>query len=399
MSEKETTKGAKRNLMIIAAVSGSAVIITGLIIMNSLGSDKSQAIAASSEVPEIQAEAIPRDPNEKPINTEELSKLNKELDANKAQEVSKEGGTYVPDMIAGETQMINEETNKEKPNDSIPGSGVPQTAMENNSNMQLQQQQQQQQQQQFPAAALVGLEELIQSSKPMPSVSGSTLDVSKFNESNSSNNNKTVETNKTNDCPINRECNSSGDIIIIHAGNSIFAQLELSINTDEKSPVFAKIISSDPLLNGKKMIGEFYQNPNYTVGIKFNSISLDSGMISVDGIVVDSQTGRAALAGKVDHKYLERFGLPMIAAASGKYAELIGQQGTQMISTNGTIMTASNIPISQIRTAAIAEGVKSAGSTLNETAKSAKISTELPNNIGVQVKFLQDVIIKNERRQ
>lgn len=396
MSDKEQTKGAKRNLMIIGAVVAAAVIISGWVVMNSIGSSNTQAIAASSEVPEIPVDAVPRATGDAPINSDEFKVLNKDLDVEAAKKASKEGGAYIPDLIAGETQEVKspekikaEEEKRLKESQTaamLAGGEIPTTTVGNATAGQ------QPAAPVISAAALVSLAGLIDDTKPAGSVSGTTLDVSKIEVKTGGDTSHVVD--KSSDCPINRNCNSSGDMILIGAGGSTFVQLEISIHTDEKSPVFGKILSSDPLLHNRPIIGEFYQNPNYTVGIKFNTIAMADGSISIDAIVIDSQTGRAALVGKVDKKYIERFGLPMLAAGSGKYAELIGQQGTQMTATNGTTMTASNIPMSQIRTAAIAEGVKSAGTTLNETAKAAKISTELPNHLGVQIRFLQDVVIK-----
>ncbi len=181
-------------------------------------------------------------------------------------------------------------------------------------------------------------------------------------------------------------------VILYQAGESAFASIDMSINTDEPSTVFATILSG----KGKKgvLIGAARRNANNTVTVEFDQIALPKKKtVPCRAVVVNPETGRASLSGDVDYKITQRFILPVIAAGAGKYGELIARQGTTTMGT-GVTTTSTSLTSSQIRNAMIGAGVQTGVNTLNKNAEDIDPSVTLQNDLGVEVKFVQDLIIQ-----
>ena len=94
---------------------------------------------------------------------------------------------------------------------------------------------------------------------------------------------------------------------VIKAGSIMYAVLITGINSDEKSPIMAKIVTGK--LKGSKLIGQFVRE-NDRVIINFNLINIPSMKTSLplNAVAIDSNTARTALASHVNHHYLLRYG-------------------------------------------------------------------------------------------
>lgn len=187
---------------------------------------------------------------------------------------------------------------------------------------------------------------------------------------------------------------AAGGRMIIKSGEKVFVSIDTAINTDEPSPVIAAILSG--AASGWKMFGQTRQNPNNTLSVEFTRLTLPSGSsIPVSAFAIDPQTGRTAVSGSVDHKIFERFVLPAMAAGLGKYGEIVAQQGTQTTASPlaGSTVTTKNMTRQQMRDAAIGASVGETSSMFGAEAKAAKPSVSTERNLGIEVVFMQEVVI------
>jgi len=99
--------------------------------------------------------------------------------------------------------------------------------------------------------------------------------------------------------------NASGKVI--KAGNVMFGVLTIGLNTDEKSPIMARIISGQ--LKGSTLMGSFTRE-NTKVMIKFDRLNMpgQKSTISIDLVAIDPSTARTVVAGHVNHHYLLKYG-------------------------------------------------------------------------------------------
>lgn len=152
---------------------------------------------------------------------------------------------------------------------------------------------------------------------------------------------------------------------IIKAGSVLFAVLDTGINSDERSPVLATILSGD--LKGARLIGNF-QRSGKTVSLTFNLLNVPylPSSIPVNAVAIDSNTARAALSGKVDNHYMLRYGSVFAASflsGVGKAVESSANSVQISPPTGETI----NINSSLTATQSALIGLGEAGSKLSDT--------------------------------
>ena len=98
--------------------------------------------------------------------------------------------------------------------------------------------------------------------------------------------------------------------ILYKAGDIVFAVLETSINSDEQSPIMARIVQGP--LNGAKLIGNFQSAGVNADKLKlvFNVMNVPNipRSISFSSVAIDPETARTAMATDVDNHYLLRYG-------------------------------------------------------------------------------------------
>lgn len=182
--------------------------------------------------------------------------------------------------------------------------------------------------------------------------------------------------------------------MLIGAGDKVYVSIDTAINTDEPSPVQAQILTGKA--RGYGMFGQSRHNPNNTISVEFTRMTLPSGYsIPVAAYAIDPKTGRTSVPGSVDYKIFERFVLPAVAAGLGKYGEIVAQQGTQTATSPlaGTTTTTHNMTRQQMRDAAIGAGVGEISSTFTAEAKDAKAAVSTQRNLGIEVTFMQEVIV------
>ncbi len=135
--------------------------------------------------------------------------------------------------------------------------------------------------------------------------------------------------------------------LINKAGTIYNAILETGINSDEPSPVLAKIVSGP--LKGTRLIGKMNTSGEKVV-VEFSTASVPSysSSIKISGIAIDPNTSRTGLASDVDRHYFLKYGVLLGATFLGGYADAISQKGqvcttsalgTTTCQTNGAIST------------------------------------------------------------
>ncbi len=94
---------------------------------------------------------------------------------------------------------------------------------------------------------------------------------------------------------------------VMKAGSVMFAVLDTSVNSDEKSPIMASIV--DGPLKGSKLIGRFTR-VNQRVLLSFNLLNDPNyyKSLSLNAVAIDPNTARTAISGEVNNHYLLRYG-------------------------------------------------------------------------------------------
>lgn len=182
--------------------------------------------------------------------------------------------------------------------------------------------------------------------------------------------------------------------MIIKSGERVFVSIDTAINTDEPSPVIAMILSGNA--RGMTVFGQSRHNPNNTISVEFNRIALPSGKSApISAFAIDPNTGRTSVEGSVDHKIFERFVLPALTAGLSKYGEIMGQQGktSSVAPLTGVTTTTQNMTAQEIRNASIGAGVGSVSGALGKSASEAKPSVTTERNLGIEVIFMQELMI------
>lgn len=131
----------------------------------------------------------------------------------------------------------------------------------------------------------------------------------------------------------------------IKAGTILYAVLDTSINSDEKSPILARIVSGT--YKGAKLIGEFKKPANADrVVLQFSRLTLPEAAVSfpVNFYAVDPETARTALATDVDHHYLARYGSLFASSFMEGYGKAIKEAGSVQTNNPGSNTTTTTSP-------------------------------------------------------
>ncbi len=185
----------------------------------------------------------------------------------------------------------------------------------------------------------------------------------------------------------------------IKTGDILFAVLDTSVNTDEPGPILATIVSGK--LKGSKLIGSFTlpANANKMV-VTFNTLSMRGAdkTIGISAYAIDPNTARTALASRVNHHYLMRYGSLFASTFLAGFSSAIQSADTTITigGTGGTTDTTvqNGINRSLLENALI--GLGEVGKAWSETAQelmNRPTTIELFSGTGMGVLFTQDVQI------
>jgi intracellular multiplication protein IcmE len=185
----------------------------------------------------------------------------------------------------------------------------------------------------------------------------------------------------------------------IKTGDILFAVLDTSVNTDEPGPILATIVSGK--LKGSKIIGSFTLPANADkMVVTFNTLSMlgaDQTM-GISAYAIDPSTARTALASRVNHHYLMRYGSLFASTFLAGFSSAIQSADTTITigGTGGTTDTTvqNGINRSLLENALI--GLGEVGKAWSETAQelmNRPTTIELFSGTGMGVLFTQDVQI------
>lgn len=151
------------------------------------------------------------------------------------------------------------------------------------------------------------------------------------------------------------------NIVVIPAGEIVYAQLITEANSDIPGPVLAQIMSGP--LSGSRILGTFSRQEEFLT-IRFNTAIVDGVSYSINAIALDPGTTLPALATEVDHRYFQRIILPTAAAFVEGAAGIIAESGRTDVTVSGDIVVQETTE-ADIREE-IAGGIEEAGSKLSE---------------------------------
>lgn len=162
------------------------------------------------------------------------------------------------------------------------------------------------------------------------------------------------------------------------AGTIFHAIIETAVNSDEESPVLAKIVSGP--LKGTRLIGSF-KNLGEKVLIEFNLANIPALDKSTPfkAFAIDTKTSRTALADSVDNHYFKRYGVLLATSFISGYSAALTKSGTS--TTQGIFGSTESTP-------------KYDSKELNKIAL-GKVSDEVSKDIEKQSKGLVPTIYVN----
>jgi intracellular multiplication protein IcmE len=180
--------------------------------------------------------------------------------------------------------------------------------------------------------------------------------------------------------------------IIYKAGSILFAVLETAVNSDEKGPVLATIVSGD--LKGSRLTGSMTtQSESDTISLSFTAINMPSEnkSMGISAVAIDPDTARTALASDVDHHYLMRWGSLFASSFVQGYATAVGNSGqtqTQNQNAAGSTTTTTTPPLDakqQLFSGLAAVGTKWSEVVARNFDKPSTITIDQGTGIGILI--------------
>lgn len=181
---------------------------------------------------------------------------------------------------------------------------------------------------------------------------------------------------------------------IAYAGDTLFALLKATIDTDEPDLVRFEIPAGQPMA-GATLTGTATRQ-NELVKVVVNTMFYNKVTYDLTAQAVDIDTGRGLLAGEVDRKLIQRYGLPFLGGFVTGLGAALAQGGTTVNST-GTTMSVATTPLRnrQVMGAAFGAGANGVNQQIQRAASNAEIAVHVPSDIPVAIFLLSDVVPKS----
>lgn len=179
---------------------------------------------------------------------------------------------------------------------------------------------------------------------------------------------------------------------VIKAGTIMFAVLDTGINSDEKSPILATIVTGK--LKGSKLIGDF-SRVDKKVLLKFNLLNVPSfdHTFGINAVAIDPDTARTAIAKSVNSHYLLRYGSLFASAFLSGLSQGIIQSG----STEDCFFGICHRQYSKLNTAQyIALGMGNVGeqyATVMGNNFNRAPTIRVPGGTGIGLLFMSDITL------
>lgn len=179
------------------------------------------------------------------------------------------------------------------------------------------------------------------------------------------------------------------------AGTIFNAILESSIDSDEPSPVLARIVSGD--LKGTRLIGNI-QTVGEKVVIQFSTANIPQlgNSVKISSYAVDPNTSRTALADNVNHHYTLKYGVLLASSFLSGYADAISRQNTTTTQgLLGPIVTQGELTNSQINKAALGGVGKAVATDAQQQFTNLKPTITVNSGAPIGILLVEDLVIKN----
>lgn len=178
------------------------------------------------------------------------------------------------------------------------------------------------------------------------------------------------------------------------AGTIFNAILETAINSDEPSPVLAKIVSGP--LKGTRLIGSI-QNEGEKVVVQFTTASLPnySNSVKLNAVAVDPDSTRTALASDVDHHYLEKYGLLLASSFLSGYSTAIARENTTTsVGPLGNVtVSQGELTSSQINKQALGNVGTQLANTAQQNIQNVKPTITVDGGSAIGILLMEDLKI------
>ncbi len=179
------------------------------------------------------------------------------------------------------------------------------------------------------------------------------------------------------------------------AGTIYNAVLETAINSDEPSPVLAKIVSGK--LKGTRLIGKMVTSGEKVV-IEFKTASVPSKekSIAVSAIAIDPNSSRTGLASDVDRHYFLKYGVLLGAAFLGGYADALASQNTTTTqNADGSVLTKTGqLSDKQVTQQALGSVGKELANQTRSQVQSIKPTITVNAGSAIGVLLMEDFYVK-----
>ncbi len=185
---------------------------------------------------------------------------------------------------------------------------------------------------------------------------------------------------------------------VVKAGTVLFAVLDTAVNSDEKGPILATIVSGK--FQGSRVVGAFtHSDFQETVIMQFSTISIPKQTKSraIQAVAIDPDTARTALASDVDHHYFLRYGSLFASSFISGYGKAITNQGTTTTSplTGTTTTTTPPLDNKEKFLAALGE-VGTAWSQQIKPIFNTPYTVTVDQGTGMGLLFLSDADLTDE---
>lgn len=188
---------------------------------------------------------------------------------------------------------------------------------------------------------------------------------------------------------------AQGEATTFKAGTIHQAILETSINSDEVSPVLARIVSGPlagtRLLGGMQLTGE-------RVLVEFSTASIpgQANSLGISAVAVDPNTARTALVSDVDRHFFLRYGILLASVFLGGYADAIARQNTTTTVSpdGGVVQTTGQLSSRDISRQAIGSVGKALSQQIGQQVQGLRPTVTVDSGTAIGVLLMTDLAIQ-----
>lgn len=184
-------------------------------------------------------------------------------------------------------------------------------------------------------------------------------------------------------------------IPLAKAGTIFNAILETAVNSDEPSPILAKIVSGP--LKGTRLIGSI-QTVGEKVVLQFSTANLPNlpASTKISAVAVDPDSSRSALASDVDHHYFQKYGVLLAASFLSGWSQAIARQNTTttVSDTGSVIVSQGNLSSSDINKQALGSVGTELANSVRQNTQNLKPTITVNSGIAIGILLMDDLIVK-----